>query len=259
MSKIIVCTGRGGTGKTTFVALAAKYLNSHPLLIDADPDQNLAELLGQDPQKEGVKTISEILFDIQKGKESREFESMSLPDKIEYLLNASCLLETNQFDIISLGVKWTQGCYCMPNNILRSIVPRIAADYRYTIIDSPAGLEHLNRRIISQINDIFVVLDPSKKALNNVNRMRKIASEIGILYENIYLVANHRFGEQKENYIKQMSEDYLGKIEYDPDIEEYSWTGRSLFELPDNSPAFSSVCKFMEKTGYKNNEPKEGG
>ena len=46
MAKIIVSTGRGGTGKTTFVALAARYLEPLSLLIDLDPDQNLADMLG---------------------------------------------------------------------------------------------------------------------------------------------------------------------------------------------------------------------
>jgi len=251
MSKKVVCTGRGGTGKTTFVALLTKYLDSHPLLVDADSDQNLAEMLAVDLQKEGIRTISEVLFDIQKGKAYEELNSMPLPDKIEYLLNASCLYESERFDMISIGVKWTKGCYCMPNNILRSIIPKTANSYEYTIVDSPGGLEHLNRRIISEIDDIFVILDPSKKALNNVERMRKIASEIGIHFNNLYLIANHRFKKTTEEYVKNMSGNYLGKIEYDPDLEEYSWRGRSLLELPQSSPAFSSVKKILAKAGYK--------
>jgi len=200
MSRKIVCTGRGGTGKTTFVALAALCLDSHPLLIDADSDQNLADMLGINLEKEKIKTISEILFDIQKKKNTKELNSLSLPEKIEYLLNFSCLYESEDFDLISIGVKWTQGCYCMPNNILRSILPKLAESYRYTIIDSPGGLEHLNRRIVSEVDDIFVIIDPTVKALKNMERLKKIASEVGISYKNIYLVGNYRFKREKERY-----------------------------------------------------------
>ncbi len=251
MGKKIVCTGRGGTGKTTFVALATKYLSLHPLLVDADSDQNLAELLGVDLQKEAVRTISDILFDIQKGKGSEELNSMPLPDKLEYLLNADCLYESEKFDMISIGVKWTRGCYCSPNNLLRSIISKIAGSYEYTIIDSPGGLEHLNRRVISEVNDIFVVLDPSKKALNNIERIKKIASEIGIHFNNLYLIANYRFNENAVEYLKNINENYLGKIEYDPDLEEYNWSGRSLLDLAQDSPAFSSVKNIMTKAGYQ--------
>jgi len=249
VSKKIICTGRGGTGKTTFVALAAKYLNSHPLLIDADSDQNLADILGIDLQKEGVKTISEVLYNIQKEKDEK-FTLTPLPERIEYTVNTSCLYESEKFDIISIGVKWTQGCYCMPNNILRSIIPKIASSYEYTIIDSPAGLEHLNRRIITDVDDIFVILDPSKKALKNVERIKRIALEIGISFKNIYLVANYKFEGEKEKYIQNTNEHYLGKIEHDSRIEEYGWIGRSLFELPEDSPAFFSVKKILQKAGY---------
>lgn len=43
--KILVTMGRGGTGKTSFVALMAKYFIKNGetplLLVDSDPDQNL--------------------------------------------------------------------------------------------------------------------------------------------------------------------------------------------------------------------------
>jgi CO dehydrogenase maturation factor len=132
------------------------------------------------------------------------------------------------------------------------MIPKMAGNYEYTIIDSPGGLEHLNRRILSEIDDVFVVLDPSRKALHNVERMRKIASEIGIHLNNIYLIANHKFKQVAEEYIKGMDGKYLGKIEYDSCLEEYSWNGKSLLELPESSPAFSSVKKILDKSEIKN-------
>ena len=57
--------GRGGTGKTSFVALMARYLIENGatplLLVDADPDQNLAEMVGVDLESAGRKTIAELL------------------------------------------------------------------------------------------------------------------------------------------------------------------------------------------------------
>jgi len=250
MGRIIVCTGRGGTGKTTFVTLASRYVDSHPLLIDADSDQNLSDMLGVDLQKEKIRTISDVLFDIQKHKD-KEMDTFPLPEKIEYLVNAECLYESDRFDLISIGVKWTEGCYCAPNSILKSVIPSIANSYDYTIIDSPGGLEHLNRRLISEVDDLFIVLDPSKKSLNNVERVKKIATEIGIVFKNIYLVANHRFTTEAEKYVQTLNETYLGRIEYDQNLEEFVWSGKSLFDLPEDSPTFQSVADIMSKAGYK--------
>ncbi len=140
MGKTLVVTGRGGCGKTTFVALAAKYLHSSPLLIDADPEENLADMVGVDLRKENIKTLSEMLFDIQKGKIPEELKSMPMPMRIGYALNNSCIYESPKFDLVTLGVKWTKGCYCLPNEILRDNIPKLISSYEYTLIDSPAGL-----------------------------------------------------------------------------------------------------------------------
>ena len=71
--KTLVTMGRGGTGKTSFVALQTKYFIERKetplLLVDVDPDQNLAEMVGVDLEREGVKTISELVTEtfIRKG------------------------------------------------------------------------------------------------------------------------------------------------------------------------------------------------
>ena len=54
--KRLVSIGRGGSGKTTFVALMTKYLieksDTPLLLVDIDPDQNLGEMVGVDLKEE---------------------------------------------------------------------------------------------------------------------------------------------------------------------------------------------------------------
>src|SRR4030042_1502063 len=63
--KTLVTIGRGGTGKSSFTALMAKcFLEAGKtplLLVDADPDQNLAEMVGVDLAEAGKSTIAELL------------------------------------------------------------------------------------------------------------------------------------------------------------------------------------------------------
>jgi CO dehydrogenase maturation factor len=65
--------GRGDSGKTSFVALMTKYFTEKGatplLLVDVDPDQNLAEMVGIDLKEQGKKTISELLLEtfLEKG------------------------------------------------------------------------------------------------------------------------------------------------------------------------------------------------
>jgi CO dehydrogenase maturation factor len=251
MGKTLVVTGRGGSGKTTFVALAAKHLKASPLLIDADPEENLSDMVGVDLKNEKIKTVSEMLFDIQKGEIPQELKSMPMPMRIGYAFNNFCIYESAKFDLVTLGVKWTKGCYCLPNEILRDNIPKLISNYTYTLIDSPAGLEHINRRIISEIDGLFVLLDPSIKSFKNVKRILQITKNIDINFNHLYLVANYRFQGEIEKYINNLEGDFLGKIEYDPKVEEYNLKGKSLLELPENSPAYETIKKILIKTEYK--------
>ncbi len=257
MARRVISTGRGGSGKTTFIALAAKYLSSvtSPLLvIDVDGDQNLADMLGVDLEKEKVRTILDVLFDLQKGTTYEQLKSMPMPQKIEYLLHSDCVYEGEKFDLISLGVKWTTGCYCLPSDLLKGIIPKMANSYKYMLVDTPGGLEHLNRKVVSEVDDLFVILDPSLKSIKNVQRTQKITKDLDIKYNNFYLVANHKFNEHLEEQFRHIEgTSYLGKIDYDANVEKYNFTGRSLFELPEDSPACLSVERILAKAGHASN------
>ncbi len=245
--RTIVSTGRGGTGKTTFIALLTKYWikKKSLLLVDIDPDENLAEMVGIDLQKEGIKTISDILFDIQKGRVDDDLKSLPRPVQIEYMFHL-CLYEGEGFDLFSLGAKWTEGCYCQPNNILRSIIPKLSKNYDYTLIDSPAGLEHLNRKIMSEIDSMVAIVDPSRKSFHNVRRSLGVAREIGIKFKDFYIVSNYKFSDSLEESIKELGLKYIGKIDYDKNVEKCILEGKSLLGLPEDSPAFLSVKKIIE-------------
>src|SRR4030042_4755999 len=102
----IVTIGRGGTGKTSFIALLTKYFieknNTPLLLVDADPDQNLSEMVGVELKK----TISEILYEFkEKG------GSISGPSPLERLEPQIIenLHETDFFDLLAIGTKWKEG------------------------------------------------------------------------------------------------------------------------------------------------------
>jgi len=119
------------------------------------------------------------------------------------------------------------------------------------VVDSPAGVEHLNRNIVSDIDDLFVICDPSEKSLKHIEIIKEIMKQVGIRYNHFYLVANYEFDEETEEYLRNSGETYLGKIDYDPDLEEYNLTGKSLLELPEDSLASLSIERILTKAGYE--------
>ena len=252
--KRLVTLGRGGSGKTTFVSLMTKYFieksETPILLIDADPDQNLSEMLGIDLNEEGKKTISELL--VETFLESGGTTVGVPPSKrIESKIWELGLLEGKYFDFMAIGTKFIEGCYCLPNNALKNALEGLIKSYKYVIIDSPGGLEHLNRRIASKIDDMFDIIDPSQKSFHHVERAYKIAKQIKIDFNNFYVVGGNRVPEDLESEVeKRTNLEYLGKISYDKEVENYVLYGKSLLELPETSSAYQSVKKILQKAGY---------
>jgi CO dehydrogenase maturation factor len=252
--KTLVTIGRGGTGKSSFTSLMAKCFieakQSPLLLVDADPDQNLAEMLGVDMKEAGKLTIAELLVDtfIQKGGTT---VGVSPTERIESRIWANGLYESDNFDFMSVGTKWVEGCYCMPNSALKAALEGLTKNYKYVLIDSPAGLEHLNRRIASRVNDIFEMLDHSKKSMDHAKRAYHIAKEVDMQFDNFYLIGGYRFpaqlGAQAESELKFK---YMGKIASDEELDEYVLTGKSLLDLPSNNPAYLSVKEILKSAGY---------
>jgi CO dehydrogenase maturation factor len=252
--KTLVTVGRGGTGKSSFTALMTKgFIESGQaplLLVDADPDQNLAEMLGIDLKEAGKSTIAELLVStfIEQGG-----TTVGVPptERIESRIWENGLFESKNFDFLAVGTKWVEGCYCMPNSALKGALESLTKNYKYVLIDSPAGLENLNRRITSYVNDIFDILDHSKKSFDHVKRAVRIVKEVDMKFDNFYLIGGYRFppelGKQAEADLKFK---FLGKIAEDEQLDDYVLNGKSLLDLPSDNKAYVSVKAIMKSLGY---------
>jgi CO dehydrogenase maturation factor len=252
--KRLVTMGRGGSGKTTFVALMTKYFiekgETPLLLIDSDPDQNLSEMVGIDLREEGRKTVSELLVEtfLEGGG-----TTIGVPpsQRLESKIWEVGLYEGNYFDFMAIGTKFIEGCYCLPNTALKNALVGLTKSYEYVLIDSPGGLEHLNRRIASQVDDIFDIIDPSQKSFHHVERAYRVAKEVKIDFKNFYVVGGNRVPEEWEAEVEKRTKlEYLGKISYDKEVENYVLYGKPLLDLPDSSLAYNSVEKIVQKAGY---------
>ncbi|MFC2022355.1 hypothetical protein ACFLTR_04010 [Chloroflexota bacterium] len=261
VGNIIVSTGRGGTGKSTFVVLASRYLKPPLLLLDIDPDQSLADMLGVDLEAAKVKTeigrevkiktVSDIASDIEEEDAFTELGGGPSFVKIPLLLQWYTQYNSEKFGLISLGPRWTMGDYRSANFLFEFVIPTIGGNYANIVVDSPAGLEHLNRKVIPKMDDLFLILDPSLKSIKHLERVRKITKEVGISYNHLYIVGNYEFDEEAEQHLKRSGETYLGKMDYDANVKDYNLRGESLLNLPDSSPSCLSVKRILTKADYK--------
>lgn len=255
MGETIVVTGRGGTGKSTFTSFFSRVLGENGieplLLVDSDPDESLADMMGVDLQEDGKKSIAEVLGEIIDERKMAKMVEMTPADKIEPFLFQETLWEgRGYFDFLKVGVKWIEGCYCLPDKALSQIMDRWEENYTYLIVDSPAGVEHLNRRITKKIKDVFNILDASKKSFDNASKTHRLMKEVDIEFENYYLVGGYKFPEELVEEALRQPYEFLGTVAFDETVMNHNLEGKPLIDIPKDNPTFRSVEKIAKKTGY---------
>jgi CO dehydrogenase maturation factor len=160
------------------------------------------------------------------------------------------IIETPEFDLLVMGRPEGSGCYCAVNNMLRKIIETVSSNYDIVVIDTEAGLEHLSRRTTQNVDTLLVVTDSSKRGILTASRIKELAKELDIKFENLYLVLNRIKPENEENVrekVKDFGLDIIGIIYDDELTASYDMEGKPLFELPDDSETVISVSKIVEK------------
>ena len=161
---IAVC-GKGGVGKTSISALVIKILaekaDRRILAIDADPAVGLATALGF----KGERTVNDIRNDLIGRIEKGESENrQALLAALDYEVFAA-LEERENVAFLAIGRPEKEGCYCKVNDMLRDIIESVARNFDYVVIDGEAGIEQVNRRVLSTVTHLLLVSDASAKGL----------------------------------------------------------------------------------------------
>lgn len=242
----LAISGKGGTGKTMLSSLLVRYFSKYGSVfaIDADPDANLPEVLGLEVYKD-VGSVREDVLDIRSDKLS---PSMSKKDIFEMEL-LQIIQETPAFDLLVMGRSEGAGCYCTINHILRDVIDTKAGNYDTVIIDCEAGLEHLSRRTTRGADVMLVVTDATKRGILTAKRVEELSREVDIGFDRIVVVANKVTPETRpimEQLGKEMGVEVIGYIPFDPLISQYDALGKSLMELPDDSPSVQAAYAIFD-------------
>jgi CO dehydrogenase maturation factor len=242
----IASSGKGGVGKTSFMALALKSFLSdgmnNILVVDADPDANMPEVLNIQVKGTVAMAVHELKDKIDDL--PRDFNKDAfLETKVFGLLH-----EEEQFDLLVMGAVEKEGCFCMPNTMLANIVDTLSKNYRLILMDLPAGLEHVTRRTSRNVDLMYILTDSSKMGMETAARIKRFASKIEGKIEKMVVLGN-RLPQEGVDKIRakanEVGADYGGTIPSDDMITEYNMEGRSLLELPETSTAFQAVRNIL--------------
>ncbi|MFW9783351.1 MAG: AAA family ATPase [Candidatus Heimdallarchaeota archaeon] len=254
--KVISFSGKGGVGKSTLLILMLKYILEtkkyrNVLLIDADPDANIGDIIGKEITfKETVGGKMSLLKDkIQK----RQIPLDVSKDQIIESEVFDALLEMDDFDILEMGRSEGSGCYCSVNNALKRIIDVLAKNYDIVLIDAPAGLEYFSRKTGQDVTDLIIVTDPSKMGFHTMERIIEVSKDVELNFENILIIGNRfpkdlkRLIMERVEKINQNNVRFLGLLPNDEEISKMNLVGENLLLLSNESRAYISAKELFAR------------
>jgi CO dehydrogenase maturation factor len=244
--RILVC-GKGGSGKSTVVALMAKVLQQktyEAMVLDGDasnPEGLVRLLFGLGIEGEpkplieffgGVNVVTCPVDDPLPL--TRIDDSVPVPEhKIDLFkeLSTEYYLQKGNMTFLQVGKIETygQGCDGPLEKVVRDFMVEGDA---VNLIDMKAGIEHFGRKIPDRMDVILGVLDYTLESISIAKRMAEFCQDAGI--RNFWLILNKIVSEEIESMILakllDLQHRVLGSISYDQELIKIGLSGNALDE-----------------------------
>jgi CO dehydrogenase maturation factor len=230
--KVSVC-GKGGSGKSTIVALLASEARARGyrvLVVDSDESNSgLFVMLGFDhspvPLMElvGGKTSLKRKMSQANVLSETRLTTTQIPE--EYLLQKDGLM------LVSIGkiLQSLEGCACPMGVLSREFLKKLTLqDNELAIVDMEAGVEHFGRGVDTSIDSVLIVVEPPLESVNVGQKIHGLASGIGI--KNVWAIMNKvpsgEIASRLKAELDKRQIEVVGCIYYDADIFRSSLEGK---------------------------------
>lgn len=239
--KISVC-GKGGSGKSVIVALAANFFvknNYDVVIVDADESNTaLYKMLNFENK---IKTLTDalggrtgILSYRAKGLVKELFGLRGIPSKkVE-----ESVYYKDKISLLSIGkiIDAGGGCACPHNAVTKEFLRTYkATDKEIVLVDTEAGVEHFGRGNEKYVDAVFVIVDPSYESLELATKTKKMAIDVGTMDERVFIITNKVNGEIDKILLEGLKErnllkNFLGQIRSDEKLYKKMMLGESIID-----------------------------
>jgi len=225
VSKVAVC-GKGGSGKTTVVALltlALKEAGRRVIVIDADESNpGLGRMLGI---KVEPKPLSDLFGEDGLFSERERFCMDDIPPGF---VSAG---DGVRFMAVGKILDPFQGCACSLAEASRQVVEKLELkEGEVLILDMEAGVESFGRGVERHADTILVVVEPSFESIVVAGRIAQMAQGMGI--GRVGAVLNKMSSEAMATRTKQELEKtgvkVFGVLNYSPELAETAFEGKPV-------------------------------
>lgn len=248
MAFSIAVAGKGGTGKSTLAALIIRYiteeLGKSVSAVDADPNASLGPLLGLEIKS----TVADIREDVVEKKV--DFAGMSKERYIEYAIEES-IIETNKYDLLTMGRPEGPKCYCYVNNLLRKYLDKVGTTYPFIVTDNEAGMEHISRRTTNNVDLLIIVSEPTIVGALTMERIIKLAESLPVTIKQKFCILNrvpkNGIHENLQQKLYSIGVEVSAMFPFDPEVYDTAACGASIFEISRENEVYVKLGKFLQK------------
>ena len=222
VSKVAVC-GKGGSGKTTVVALltlALKETGRRVIVIDADESNpGLGRMLGIEGEPQPLSDLfgEDGLFS--------ERERFCMDDIPPGFVSA---VDGLRFMAVGKILDPFQGCGCSLAESARRIVEKLELkEGELLILDMEAGVESFGRGVERQADTILIVVEPSFESIAVAGRIAQMAQGMGIGRVGAILnkVTSDAMASRTTQELEKRGVKVLGALNYSPELAEAAFEG----------------------------------